>query len=205
MARLNEDNVTRALRIIAQYPRARSAIIPLCHVAQEQDGYLTEEAMVHIGELVGAQPAEIRGVASFYEMFKLHPVGKYLIGVCTNLSCMLRGADELLTHCALTLGIEPGETTSDGLFTLEETECLAACTQAPAMQVNYRYFGDVSQEDFDQLVADIRQGVKEGHIPPHGTISRVRREVEEARLYGVLSPEASAKDRSRAATRGAPE
>jgi NADH:ubiquinone oxidoreductase subunit E len=113
---LNATNVERARAIIARYPRMRSAMIPLLHVAQEQDGYITPEAMEHVGELVGATAAEVRGVATFYEMFKEEPVGTYLVGVCTNLSCMILGADEVLEHTEKALGIKAGSTTADGMF-----------------------------------------------------------------------------------------
>ena len=90
MARLNEDNVRIALETIARYPKARSAMIPLLHLAQQQDGYVTNEAMAHIGELVGATSAEVFGTATFYEMFKFKPVGKYLINICATMSCALK-------------------------------------------------------------------------------------------------------------------
>src|ERR671915_2624561 len=98
MSRLNAANVELARQIVARYPRPRSALVPLCHVAQQQDGWLSEEAMAHIAELLDLTPAEVLGTASFYEMFKLEPVGRYLIGICTNVSCMLLGAYELLEH-----------------------------------------------------------------------------------------------------------
>ena len=139
MARLTEDNVRIAQEIISRYPRSRSATIPLLHLAQEQDGYVTEEAMAHIGELVGASSAEVYGTASFYEMFKFHPVGKYVINICGTMSCALLGADELLHHAEHKLGIKAGGTTPDGMFTIEHAECQAACTEAPCLQVNYRY------------------------------------------------------------------
>ena len=175
MARLTPQNVDRAKAIIARYPRPRSATIPLLHVAQEQDGHITHDAVEHIGELVGATAAEVQGVATFYEMFKHHPVGRYLVGVCTNLSCMILGADELLAHAESTLGIRTGSTTADGLFTIEEMQCLAACGGAPCIQVNYRYFENVTPERFDRIVDDLRSGRDpEGQsIPPHGTLSRV--------------------------------
>ena len=135
----------------------KSATIPLCHLAQEQDGYLSDEAMAHVAELVGITPAEVLGTASFYEMFKLQPVGRYLVNVCTNISCQLLGGEELLHHAEETLGIESGSTTPDGMFTLEDVECIAACTEAPACQVNYRYFHNVSHEDFDQLIGELRR------------------------------------------------
>lgn len=173
MARLSANNLATAQAIIARYPKPRSALVPLCHLAQEQDGYLTTDAMAHIAELIGCTPAEVYGTASFYEMFKLHPCGKYLVGVCTNISCMLAGAYELLEHCEKTLGVEVGGTTADGMFTLEEVECSAACTVAPAVQVNYRYAERVTPQSFDELVTDIRAGRRDD-IPPHGILAKVR-------------------------------
>lgn len=175
MARFSPASLERARELVGHYPRPKSATIPLCHLAQEQDGYLTDSAMEHIAELVGCTPAEVYGTASFYEMFKFHEVGKYLIGVCTNISCMLSGGEELLDHAADSLGIRAGSTTSDGLFTLEEMECLAACTEAPCLQVNYRYHHKVSNGDFDQLVADLRAG--KTNTPPHGTLGRIRQSI----------------------------
>jgi len=131
MARLTEDNVRLAREIIGRYPRARSATIPLLHLAQQQDGYVTNDAMAHIADLVGATPAEVYGTASFYEMFKFEPVGKYLINICGTMSCALMGSEELMHHAESTLGIHMGASTPDGLFTLEKAECQAACTEAP--------------------------------------------------------------------------
>ena len=122
MARLNEANVVYAKEIIGRYPKARSATIPLMHLAQQQDGYVTNEAMKHIGELVGATSAEVLGTATFYEMFKFEPVGKYVINICSTMSCALLGADELMHHAEQQLGIKAGSTTPDGLFTLEHAE-----------------------------------------------------------------------------------
>ena len=175
MARFTPQNLERAKAVVRRYPMARSATIPLLHIAQEQDGYVTPDAMEHIAELVETTPAEIMGVATFYEMFKGHPVGRYLVGVCTNLSCMILGADEIVEHIESVLGIKVGGTTTDGLFTLEEMECLAACTGAPCLQVNYRYFEDLTPERVDAILAALRDGrAPEGQeIPPHGTLSRV--------------------------------
>jgi NADH-quinone oxidoreductase E subunit len=175
MARLSAANVTRAREVIARYPVPRSATIPLLHIAQEQDGHVTDDAMVHVAELVGATPAEVRGVATFYEMFKEHAVGRYLVGVCTNLSCMLLGADELLAHVEERLGVPVGVTTDDGLFTVEEMQCLAACGGAPCIQVNYRYFEDVTPDVVDAILDDLRGGRPPlgRDVPEHGTLSRV--------------------------------
>jgi NADH-quinone oxidoreductase subunit E len=177
MARLTDANVALAREIIGRFPRRKSALIPVLHLAQEQDGYVAEDAMAHIAELVGVTPAEVYGTASFYEMFKFEPVGRYCINVCTNISCQLVGGWELLHHAEETLGVKPGGTTPDGLFTLEDVECIAACTEAPALQVNYRYRYRVTAEGFDQLVADLRAGALDGEIPPHGTLARVRQHV----------------------------
>jgi NADH-quinone oxidoreductase subunit E len=174
MARLSPENVSLAQQIVARYPRKRSALIPLLHVAQEQDGWVTPEAMEHVAELLDLTPAEVLGTCSFYEMFKREPVGRYLVGVCTNISCMLLGAYELLEHAERSLGCKVGGTTADGVFTLEEMECIAACVWAPALQVNYRYFENVSPEAFDQLVDDLRAGRLAGEVPPHGVLTRVR-------------------------------
>ncbi len=176
MPRFTASNLERAKELIGHYPRSKSATIPLCHLAQEQDGFLTEDAMMQIGELVGCTSAEIYGTASFYEMFKFHPVGKYVVGVCTNISCMLNGGEELLAHAEQSLGVRVGATTPDGLFTLEEMECLAACTEAPCLQVNYRYEYKVTDGNFDSLITDIRGG-KRNDIPPHGTLAKIRQSI----------------------------
>ena len=175
MARLNREMVERAKSTIALYPQKRSALLPLLHLAQEQDGWLTPDAMEHVGELLDLDPAEVIGTAAFYTMFKRQPTGKHLISICTNLACMLAGAYELLEHAESRLGIKPGGTTADGAFSLEEAECLAHCDQAPCLQVNYRYFDRVGNTEFDALIEDLKAGRRQSDIPPHGTLSRVRR------------------------------
>lgn len=190
MARLNDDNVRLAHEILSRYPRSRSATIPLLHLAQEQDGYLTNDAIKHVAELVGATSAEVLGTATFYEMFKFEPVGKYLVNICGTMSCALLGAEELLHHAEQTLGVKAGGTTADGLFTLEHAECQAACTEAPNMQVNYRHCHRMTPEKFDQLIADLRSGRLDGEIPPHGTLARVRQHIPHEKAAGVASPDA---------------
>jgi NADH-quinone oxidoreductase subunit E len=181
MPRFTSENTAVADDIIARYPRARSALIPLLHLAQEQDGYLTEDAMEHIAELVDVTPAEVLGTASFYEMFKREPVGDYVVTVCTNISCLLVGGEELLHHLEHRLGVKTGSTTPDGKFTLEDVECIAACSEAPCMQVNYRYFHRVELDDVDELLDDLRAGKLAHEIPRHGTLSRVRQRLPENR------------------------
>jgi NADH-quinone oxidoreductase E subunit len=184
VARLSSQNVELAREIIGRYPRSRSALIPLLHVAQEQDGWVTEDAMEHIAELLGLEPAEVLGTCSFYEMFKREPVGTYLINVCNGISCMLMGSGELLHHAEQSLGVKAGATTEDGMFTLHEVECIAACDGAPCLAVNYRYQLDVSNAGFDELIADLRAGALRDEIPPHGTTTRVRQKVSAERWSG---------------------
>ena len=189
MSRLTEDNVRLANEIIARYPRARSATIPLLHLAQQQDGYVTNEAIRHIGELVGATSAEVLGTATFYEMFKFEPVGKYLVNICRTMSCALMGGDELMHHAEQRLGIRAGSTTADGLFTLEHAECQAACTEAPTLQVNYRYRYRVTPETFDSLIDDLAAGRLASEIPPHGTVARIRQRIPAERCVGAVPPD----------------
>ncbi len=188
MARLSPERVTLAAEIIDRYPRPKSTLIPLLHLAQEQDGHLTEEAMAHIAELVGVTSAEVLGTASFYEMFKMEPVGRYVVNICTNISCQLLGGEELLEHAEQTLGVRPGQTTPDGLFTVEDVECIAACTEAPCLQVNYRYFHTITHDEFDQLVEDLRSGAR-SDIPDHGTLAQVRQHIPPERKAGSVAPE----------------
>jgi len=177
MSHLSAEMRQRADALIALYPEARSAIIPLCHLAQEQDGYLSEPAMIEIAGLVGVTAAEVRGTASFYDMLHLEPVGTYLVGVCTNIACLLAGGLELLEHAERELGINTGATTADGVFTLEETECLADCDIAPCVQVNHRYVRTTTPSALDQLFDDLRHGRRSDEIPSHGTLIRMQRTV----------------------------
>jgi len=189
MARLNERNVILAKEIIGRYPRARSATIPLLHLAQEQDGYVADDAIRHISELVGATAAEVLGTCTFYEMFKREPVGKYLVNICGTMSCALLGSEDLMHHAEQKLGIKAGHTTPDGQFTLMHAECQAACTEAPTLQVNYRYRFRVTPESFDELIDELAAGRLDGEIPPHGTVARVRQHIPADRGVGAVPPE----------------
>jgi NADH-quinone oxidoreductase subunit E len=168
---------TRAQELIALYPEPRSALIPLCHMAQSQDGWLCPEAMEEIAELVGVTPAEVRGTATFYDMLHTEEVGTHVVSVCTNIACLLGGAAELLEHAESALGVRAGGTTADGTITLEESECLADCDRVPCVQVNHRYVGAQTPESFDQLVTDLRAGTLAGTVPDHGTLIRTQRTV----------------------------
>ena len=175
MSYLTPDRRQRAEKTVALYPQARSALIPLCHIAQEQDGYLTQEAMVEVAALVGVTPAEVRGTATFYDMLHTEPVGSYLVGVCTNIACLLAGGDDLLAHAEATLDVRAGGTTADGTFTLEETECLADFDVAPCVQVNHRFVRTTTPEALDALFAELRAGGRSDEIPTHGNLIRVQR------------------------------
>jgi NADH-quinone oxidoreductase E subunit len=175
MSHLRNDLRQRAEEIVSLYPRKRSAMLPLLHLAQEQDGYLTAEGIAEVAELTGTTPADVRGTAAFYDMYHLEPVGKYVVGVCTNVACLLAGGLELLDHASETLGCAVGSTSDDGLFTLEETECLADCNIAPCVQVNHRYVRTTTPDAFDAMVDELKAGKLDHDIPSHGTLIRVRR------------------------------
>ncbi len=177
MRHLAADRLARAKALVALYPQPRSALIPLCHLAQEQDGWLRPEAMSEIAELVGVTAAEVQGTATFYDMLHTEPVGTYVVSVCTNIACLLGGAQELLEHAESALGLRAGGTTPDGVFTLEESECLADCDRTPCVQVNHRYVGAQSAESFDRLLGDLRAGKLSDTVPAHGTLVRVQRTV----------------------------
>ncbi len=189
MSRLTDQNVALAKEIIARYPRRKSALIPLVHLSQQQNGYVTDEAMRHVAELIDVTPAEVYGTASFYEMFRFEPTGRYLINICGTMSCALMGADDLMHHAERTLGIKAGSTTSDGLITLQHAECQAACTEAPTLQVNYRHRYRVTHEAFDELVEDLRAGRLDDEIPPHGTLGRNRQQLPADRFVGAPDPD----------------
>ena len=189
MSRLTDANVAVARDIIARYPRRKSALIPLLHLSQEQNGYITQDAMRHIAELLDVTPAEVYGTATFYEMFRFQPTGRYLINVCGTMSCALLGAHDLMHHAEDVLGVKAGSTTPDGLFTLQHAECQAACTEAPTLQVNFRHRYRVTNADFDQLVDDLRAGRLDNEIPAHGTLARNRQHIPADKAAGAVPPE----------------
>lgn len=145
------ENLDVAGQIIARYPVARSALLPLLHLAQEQDGWVSSEAMAEIGRLVGVTSAEVFGTCSFYTMFKRQPVGKLVVSVCTNVTCLITGGPEVLEQLE-------HRYTGDPDVTVEEVECLAACGGAPALQVNYEYHEKVTPEQAESIVEKYRNG-----------------------------------------------
>jgi NADH-quinone oxidoreductase subunit E len=191
VSHLTPELLERARELVELYPEPRSALIPMCHLAQEQDGWLRPEAMSEIADLCGVTAAEVRGTATFYDMLHTEPVGTYVVSVCTNIACLLGGAAEFLEHAEAALGVRAGGTTPDGVFTLEEAECLADCDRTPCVQVNHRYVGGQTADSFDQLLVDLRRGALADTIPLHGTLVRVRRSVGL-----VVEPQAVATERA---------
>lgn len=185
------DNREEVDAIIARYPEKRSAIMPLMHLAQREKGYLDEEDFAYIGRLVGQTTAYVESVASFYVMYRRKPHGKYTVVVCEGLSCMLRGSERLAARLEERLGIKDGETTPDGLVTLERThECLAACEGGPCLQVNYEYYMNVDDEKADRLVdALLEAGSREGDDAgqPIGDVSRLSLPPDPAPFPGGVS------------------
>jgi NADH-quinone oxidoreductase E subunit len=198
MPRLDATYEKRARELVALYPQPRSALIPMLHLLQEQDGNLTDDGMSHVAELIGIEPVEVLSVASFYEMFKRHHTGRYLIGVCTNLACLLAGAEELVEATESMLAISEGETTADGLFTLETVECVAHCDKAPCAQVNYRYFGPLDAPGMESLIGDLKTGRLDDDVPHHGTLVRTQREGGLKVSAEQIAKERRAMDRAKA-------
>jgi len=143
--------------VIARYPVKRSAIVPLLMFAQDEQGHVSDEAIEEIARRVGVRPIEVVEDIGYYSMLHRRPIGKYHFQICTNISCMLRGGEEIFEHCAKKLGIGHQQTTPDGLFSLEEVECLGACCGAPAMQVNYDYYENLTPERIDALIEELRK------------------------------------------------
>jgi NADH-quinone oxidoreductase subunit E len=131
------DVQERAKELIGRYPDPKSAVMPLLYLAMKEDGYLTESGMQEVAGWTGHTPAQVQSVATFYGMFKTEPLGRYLVSVCTSISCMLLGSDEVLESVEDETGVPHGETDAAGLFSVEHVECLGACGGAPAVQVNY--------------------------------------------------------------------
>jgi NADH-quinone oxidoreductase subunit E len=163
----------------ARYPQPRSAVMPALDLAQEELGHLTPEAMSEVAAALKLDPGYVEGVATFYTLFHLEPIGKHRFYMCTNLSCMLRGAEDLVSHLRETIGVkEAGEVSSDGLFSYEEVECMGACEYAPMCRVDHRYHYDLTAAKIDGLVAERRNRLptplgspreaREGPVAPGG-------------------------------------
>jgi NADH-quinone oxidoreductase subunit E len=143
-------------QVIARYPVKRSAIVPLLMFGQDEIGYVSDELVEEIARRVEVVPIEVIEDIGYYSMLHRKPIGKYNFQVCTNISCLLRGGEDILDHCSKRLRISHKQTTPDGRFSLEEVECLGACCGAPAMQVNYEYYEDLTTEKIDKLIERLK-------------------------------------------------
>jgi NADH-quinone oxidoreductase subunit E len=161
---LSEDARSRldgpAGQIIGRYPRSRSALLPLLHLVQAEEGYVTEDGIAYCAEQLSLTEAEVTAVLSFYTMYKRRPVGDYHVGVCTNALCAVMGGDAIFADLQSHLGIGNDETTDDGKITLEHLECNAACDYAPVMMVNWEFFDDMTPQTARDLVDGLRSGAQ---------------------------------------------
>jgi NADH-quinone oxidoreductase subunit E len=147
-----------ATEIIGRYPKPRSALMPLLHLVQAEQGYVSEEGITFCAERLGLEEAEVSAVASFYTMFKRQPVGEYHVGVCTNSLCAVMGGDAIFADLKEHLGVGNDETTQDGKVSLEHVECNAACDYAPVMMVNWEFFDNMTPRSARDLVDGLRAG-----------------------------------------------
>ena len=167
------SNLEAARELLARYPQKKSAVLPLLHLAQDQDGYVTPEAIEEVADLLDLTPALVLGTCSFYTMFKREPVGKLLVSVCTNVSCLVNGGPDLLTHLQRRYAGDPD-------VTVEEVECIAACDLAPVLQVNYEFHGPLTGETAVELVEAYKRG------------ERVARTISGTAVKAVKSPGSNA-------------
>lgn len=142
--------------IVSRYPRKEAAMLPVLYLAQREFGHLGPEAIEYVAKLMGQPPARVHGVVSFYTMFNMKPIGRHHIQICRTLSCALGGAERITAFIKRQLGIEPGQTTPDGRFTLSEVECLASCGTAPMMQVNDDYYENLTEEKVSAILDDLK-------------------------------------------------
>jgi NADH-quinone oxidoreductase subunit E len=157
MSALSEHVLDEIRELPARFPQPRSAVMPALDLAQEEIGHLTPEAMTEVAQALNLDAGYVEGVATFYSLFHLQPTGKHLFYVCTNLSCTLRGAEEIVEHVKKSIGVnEPGEVSKDGLFSYEGVECLGACEYAPMLRLDHRYHYDLTPEKVDSLIAERR-------------------------------------------------
>ncbi len=158
MIQFSQEQLDKVNRIIARYPQGKqkSALLPVLHLAQEVFGWLSTETMDYVATLLNIETIEVYEVATFYTMYNLKPVGKYVFEVCQTGPCMIQGSDDIVAYIGEKLDIKPGETTPDGLFTLKTAECLGACGYAPMMQMGKFYKEHLTKEKVDAIIAECR-------------------------------------------------
>lgn len=155
MPTIHEAALAEAQKIVDRFPVKRSSVIPLLHLAWRCYGYISAQAMEEVASLSGLTPAQVQGVATFYTMFPLKPLGKYHIEVCRNISCDITGAKDISSHLKQRLGINFGQTSTDGKFTLSKVECIGNCCKAPCMQINGKEYGNLTPETIDAILAEL--------------------------------------------------
>jgi NADH-quinone oxidoreductase subunit E len=163
-----ENYADEITAIMARYPEKRSAVLPLMYLAQEEYGYMSKEAMRDVAAVLDMDPTEVLSLAGFYTLFYEEPVGKYVLEICDDLPCALLGADEFVEKACQKLGISPGGTTEDGMFTVKTVMCLAACDKAPMLQVNLKYEENLDEEKFDALITRLREEAERGEASYYG-------------------------------------
>ncbi len=184
---LNEEQRRRAEAIVAKYPNKRSALLPLMFLVQSVEGHVTDEGMREVADILGLTPAQVLGSTSFYTMFKRKPQGQYLISVCRNIACTHLGGRKVVAALEERLGIDAGGTTPDGKFSLEAAECLATCDGAPAIQINYEDFYNLTPETAVELVDKLERGEELRSV--RGQVVRTSREISgETACAGLQLP-----------------
>jgi NADH-quinone oxidoreductase subunit E len=171
MGALSEHVMQEIRALPPQFPDIRTCVMPALDLAQEELGYLTPEAMTEVAQALELDPGYVEGVATFYTLFHTQPVGKHVLYMCTNISCKLRGADELVEHAMRQAGVrEQGTVSGDGLFTVEAVECLGACEYAPMMRLDHAYHYDLTPEKIDALIAE-----RKSPVPPSPAATPARK------------------------------
>jgi NADH-quinone oxidoreductase E subunit len=153
---LTEENLAKAEEIRKRYPVAQAALLPVLWIAQEQEGWISEEMMRYVGKLLDLPFGHVLGVVTFYSMYNSKKLGKYHIEVCTNVSCMLRGSDKILETIEHRCGVKPGQTSADGKWTVSEVECMGACGGAPMLSIGEEYYEDLTPEKTEKILSSLK-------------------------------------------------
>ena len=148
----SENTKNAIAEVISHYPNKEAALLPILHLAQKEQGYISSATEKQVAQVLEISPAKVHEVVTFYTMYNRQPVGRYHIQVCANLSCSLLGAGSLIEYLKNKLGIKPGETTADERFTLSLVQCLGACETAPCMMINFEYYGDLDEKKIDEIL-----------------------------------------------------
>ena len=152
---LSEEAKAKIIKVRGKYPDPKSVVMPALSIAQNEKGWLSLDTLAEVADFLDLPPAEVEGVASFYTMYRLKPMGKYLIQLCTNISCSLLGGESLAEYLEKRLGVAEGETTRDGKFTWIQVQCLGSCGTAPVMQINDTYYENLTEEKIDEILKEL--------------------------------------------------